>query len=182
MKIGVVVPMTGQSASTGRQIDAAIKLWMAQSGGKTGGKKVEILLRGDTGVADVTRRLVQELIVHDKVVAVAGFGLTPLALAAAAGHAKQDADGCDGRSDEQHHRGLAASSCAPASRCRRCRGHGRVGARTASRRSSAWSPTTARQRRREVFVNQFLLNGGQVLRSCAPAAQPFDFAPCCKGA
>ena len=75
--------MTGQSASTGRQIDAAIKLWMAQSGGKAGGKKVEILLRDDTGVADVTRRLVQELIVNDKVVAVAGFGLTPLALAAA---------------------------------------------------------------------------------------------------
>ena len=37
VKIGVILPMTGPSASTGRQIDAAIKLWMAQSGGKAGG-------------------------------------------------------------------------------------------------------------------------------------------------
>ncbi|MGS0759119.1 ABC transporter substrate-binding protein, partial [Roseateles sp. GG27B] len=36
LKIGVILPMTGPSASTGRQIDAAIKLWMAQSGGKAG--------------------------------------------------------------------------------------------------------------------------------------------------
>ncbi len=83
LKIGVILPMTGPSASTGRQIDAAIKLWMAQSGGKAGGKKVEVLIKDDAGVADTTRRLAQELVVNDKVVALAGFGLTPLALATA---------------------------------------------------------------------------------------------------
>jgi branched-chain amino acid transport system substrate-binding protein len=83
VKIGVIVPMTGQSATTGKQIDAAIKLFMAQTGGKVGGKKVEVLLRDDAGVADTTRRLAQELVVNDKVVALAGFGLTPLALAVA---------------------------------------------------------------------------------------------------
>jgi branched-chain amino acid transport system substrate-binding protein len=83
VKIGVILPMTGQSASTGRQIEAAIKLWMAQSGGKAGGKKVEVLIKDDAGVADTTRRLAQELVVNDKVVALAGFGLTPLALATA---------------------------------------------------------------------------------------------------
>jgi branched-chain amino acid transport system substrate-binding protein len=83
VKIGVILPMTGPSASTGRQIDAAIKLWMAQSGGKAGGKKVEVLVKDDAGVADTTRRLAQELVVNDKVVALAGFGLTPLALATA---------------------------------------------------------------------------------------------------
>ena len=51
VKIGVILPMTGPSASTGRQIDAAIKLWMAQSGGKAGGKKVEVLIKDDAGVA-----------------------------------------------------------------------------------------------------------------------------------
>jgi branched-chain amino acid transport system substrate-binding protein len=75
--------MTGQQATTGRQIDAAIKLWMAQSGGKAGGKKVEIILKDDAGVADTSRRLAQELVVNDKVVALAGFGLTPIALATA---------------------------------------------------------------------------------------------------
>jgi branched-chain amino acid transport system substrate-binding protein len=83
LKIGVILPMTGPSASTGRQIEAAIKLWLAQNGAKAGGKKVEVLIKDDAGVADTTRRLAQELVVNDKVVALAGFGLTPLALATA---------------------------------------------------------------------------------------------------
>jgi branched-chain amino acid transport system substrate-binding protein len=83
IRIGVIVPMTGQQATTGKQIDAAIKLFMAQTGGKVAGRKVEVLLRDDAGVADTTRRQAQELVVNDKVVALAGFGLTPLALATA---------------------------------------------------------------------------------------------------
>ncbi len=83
IKVGVILPMTGQSASTGKQIEAAIKLWMQQTGGKAGGKKVEVIIKDDAGVADTTRRLAQELVVNDKVVALAGFGLTPLALASA---------------------------------------------------------------------------------------------------
>ena len=83
LKIGVILPMTGQSASTGKQIDAAIKLWMKQSGGKVGGRAVEVIIKDDAGVADTTRRLAQELVVNDKVAVLAGFGLTPLALATA---------------------------------------------------------------------------------------------------
>lgn len=83
VKIGVILPMTGQQASTGKQIDAAIKLWMQQSGGKVAGKKVEVIVKDDAGVADTSRRLAQELVVNDKVVALAGFGLTPIALAIA---------------------------------------------------------------------------------------------------
>ena len=83
VKIGVILPMTGPSASTGKQIDAAIKLWLAQNGTRAGGKKVEVIVKDDAGVADTTRRLAQELVVNDKVVALAGFGLTPLALATA---------------------------------------------------------------------------------------------------
>ena len=83
IKIGVILPMTGQQASTGRQIDAAIKLFMAQNGGKVGARKLEVLIKDDAGVPDTTRRLAQELVVNDKVAALAGFGLTPCALAAA---------------------------------------------------------------------------------------------------
>ncbi len=82
-RIGLILPMTGQSQSTGRQIDAAVKLWMAQNGGTAAGRKIEVLLRDDAGVADTTRRVAQELVVRDKVNALAGFGLTPLALATA---------------------------------------------------------------------------------------------------
>ena len=83
LKIGVILPMTGQQASTGRQIDGAIKLFMAQNGGKVAGRKLEVLIKDDAGIPDTTRRLAQELVVNDKVVALAGFGLTPCALAAA---------------------------------------------------------------------------------------------------
>ncbi|MFM2068247.1 MAG: hypothetical protein RLZZ584_3156 [Pseudomonadota bacterium] len=83
LKIGLILPMTGPFASTGKQIEAATKLWLAQNGATVAGRKVELILKDDAGVADTTRRLAQELVVNDKVVALAGFGLTPLALAAA---------------------------------------------------------------------------------------------------
>ncbi len=83
LKIGLILPMTGPFASTGRQIEAAAKLYMQQKGDTVAGKKIQLILKDDTGTADVTKRLAQELIVQDKVTVLAGFGLTPLALATA---------------------------------------------------------------------------------------------------
>ena len=83
VKIGLILPMTGQQASTGKQIDAAVKLYMAQHGNTVAGKKIEVILKDDTSVPDVTKRLAQELVVNDKVAFLAGFGLTPTALATA---------------------------------------------------------------------------------------------------
>ena len=83
IKIGLILPMTGQSASTGRQIDAAVKLWMAQNGNRIAGRSVEVILKDDGAVPDVTKRIAQELIVNDKVAVIAGFGITPTALATA---------------------------------------------------------------------------------------------------
>lgn len=83
LKIGLILPMTGPFASTGRQIDAAVKLFLAQEGAVHGGRKLEVILKDDAGNADATRRLAQELVVNDKVSVLAGFGLTPLAMATA---------------------------------------------------------------------------------------------------
>src|SRR5438552_1507351 len=47
VKIGLILPRTGQQASPGRQIDAAVKLWQAQNGTKAGGKTVEIVVLDD---------------------------------------------------------------------------------------------------------------------------------------
>jgi branched-chain amino acid transport system substrate-binding protein len=82
-KIGLVLPMTGQQASTGRQIEAAARLYMAQNGSTVAGRKIELILKDDTSVPDVTKRLSQELIVNDKVNVLAGFGITPSAFATA---------------------------------------------------------------------------------------------------
>ena len=82
-KIGLILPMTGPFASTGRQIEAAARLYMAQNGDEVAGRKVELIVKDDASVADTTKRLAQELIVRDKVGVIAGFGLTPLAMATA---------------------------------------------------------------------------------------------------
>jgi branched-chain amino acid transport system substrate-binding protein len=83
VKIGLILPMTGGQASTGKQIDNAIKLYMKQHGDTVAGKKVEVILKDDATLPDNTKRLAQELIVNDKVNIIAGFGVTPSALAAA---------------------------------------------------------------------------------------------------
>ena len=82
-KIGLILPMTGPFASTGKQIEAAVKLYMAQNGDMVAGKKVELIVKDDTSAPDVTKRIAQELVVNEKVSVLAGFGLTPLALATA---------------------------------------------------------------------------------------------------
>ena len=83
VKVGLIVPMTGGQASTGKQIDNAVKLYIKQHGDTVAGKKIEIILKDDATLPDNTKRLAQELIVNDKVNVIAGFGITPSALAAA---------------------------------------------------------------------------------------------------
>ena len=83
VKIGLVVSMTGQQASTGKQIKAAVDLYMKQHGDTVAGKKIQVILRDSASVPDNTKRLAQELIVKDKVSVIAGFEITPAALAVA---------------------------------------------------------------------------------------------------
>lgn len=82
-KVGLILPMTGPFASTGRQIDSAAKVYMTEHGDVVDGRKIELILKDDGGVAANSKRIAQELIVNDKVDVIAGFGLTPIALAVA---------------------------------------------------------------------------------------------------
>ena len=84
LKVGLIVPMSGPFASTGRQVEAAVKLFLQQNGSTVAGRQVQVILKDDGGVSpDITKRLAQELVARDKVQVLAGFGLTPLAFAAA---------------------------------------------------------------------------------------------------
>ena len=82
-KIGLILPMTGQQATTGKQIEAAARLYMMQNGDKVAGRKIELIIKDDGGIPDAAKRIAQELVVNDKVGVLGGFGLTPLALATA---------------------------------------------------------------------------------------------------
>jgi branched-chain amino acid transport system substrate-binding protein len=83
VKIGLIAPMTGPTTSTGRMLEAGARLFLAEAGDTVAGRKIELIVRDDTGVADITRRIAQELVANDGAEVLAGFGLTPLALAAA---------------------------------------------------------------------------------------------------
>lgn len=82
-KVGLVVPLTGPFTSTGKQLEAAARLYIAQHGDTVGGRKLELIVRDDAGEPEATKRIAQELVVNDKVQVLAGFGLTPLAMATA---------------------------------------------------------------------------------------------------
>jgi branched-chain amino acid transport system substrate-binding protein len=83
LNIGMILPMTGPSASTGKQERAGAELYIKQHGDTVAGKTINLILKDDTGAADVTKRLAEELVTNDHAAALVGFGLTPLALAAA---------------------------------------------------------------------------------------------------
>jgi len=83
VKIGLILPMTGQQQSTGKQEAAAAKLFMSQNGDMVAGKKVKLIIKDDGAVPDNTKRIAQDLIVNDKVTFLAGFGVTPAAMAVA---------------------------------------------------------------------------------------------------
>src|SRR5476651_2350773 len=83
VKIGLIVSMTGQQASTGKQIKAAVDLYMKEHGDTVAGKKIQVILRDSASVPDNTKRLAQELIVNDKVSVIAGFEITPAAMVVA---------------------------------------------------------------------------------------------------
>ena len=84
IKVGLIAPFSGPFADYGKQMEAGIKTYMKIHGDKVGGKKIELIIKDTTGpVPEIAKRLAQELIVRDKVDFLAGFGLTPEALAVA---------------------------------------------------------------------------------------------------
>jgi len=83
VKVGMLVPLTGPFTPTGKQLIAGAKLYMQRNGDTVAGKKIVLIIKDDTGNPDMTKRLAQELVVNDKAAFLAGFGLTPGALATA---------------------------------------------------------------------------------------------------
>ena len=83
IKIGLILPYSGQFADAATQQDNAIKLFMKQNGDTVAGKKIEIIRKDVGGInPPVAKRLAQELVTRDNVDILAGFVLTPNAMAA----------------------------------------------------------------------------------------------------
>ena len=83
IKIGLIMAYSGQFADAAAQMDNGVKLYVKQHGDTIGGKKIEFIRKDVGGIApDVAKRLAQELVTRDNVDIIAGFVLTPNALAA----------------------------------------------------------------------------------------------------
>jgi branched-chain amino acid transport system substrate-binding protein len=82
VKIGVIMAYSGPFGDLATQMDNGIKLYMKQKGDTVAGKKIEIIRKDTEKIApDVATRLAQELITRDKVDILAGFTLSPNAIA-----------------------------------------------------------------------------------------------------
>jgi branched-chain amino acid transport system substrate-binding protein len=83
LKIGISMPLTGAGFNAvGRQLQAALKFYMQQHGDTVAGRRIQLSIRDDGGVADNARRLIQEMVIDQKV-DILGIGITPTALAIA---------------------------------------------------------------------------------------------------
>ena len=83
VKIGLVLSLSGQFADAGAQLDNGIKTYMKVHGDAVAGRKIELIRRDTGGIApDVAKRRSQELVVRDNVDILAGYVLTPNAMAA----------------------------------------------------------------------------------------------------
>ena len=84
VKIALIAEFTGPFADYGTQIHNGMKAYLKQNGDTFGGRKVEIIVKDTTGaVPDRAKRLAVDAITQDGVDILAGFGLTPNALATA---------------------------------------------------------------------------------------------------
>lgn len=82
-KVGITLSLTGPFAASARQTLEGAQLYEIVNGDTVAGRKIELVVKDDGGVADNAKRVVQEMIVQDKIDAIAGASITPVAMAVA---------------------------------------------------------------------------------------------------
>jgi branched-chain amino acid transport system substrate-binding protein len=178
IKIGACLSLVGGFQTVGRQALAGAKLYMQLNGDRVAGKKIELIVRDDTGVPDIARRIVQEMIVNDKVNIVLG-GITPTALALSqlATQAKMPTvviiSGASVTIDRSPYMTRTSFTLGQSSMIM-----GEWAAKNGSKRVvtlvNDWAPGAEAE---TAFVNAFTAGGGQVAEKLkVPLANP-DFAP-----
>jgi branched-chain amino acid transport system substrate-binding protein len=84
IKVGIIAEMTGAFADFGQQMTTGAKAYIKEHGDTVAGKKIELIIKDVGGPApDVSKRLASDLVIRDNVDFIAGFGLTPNAMAVA---------------------------------------------------------------------------------------------------
>src|SRR5262245_55103793 len=82
VKIGMPLTLSGQFADAANQMLNGARTYMKMHGDTVAGRKIELITKDVGGPApDVAKRLSQELVVRDNVDILAGYVLTPNAMA-----------------------------------------------------------------------------------------------------
>ena len=82
IRIGVIYSFSGAGGTAGKEFNDIVAVFQKQHGDTIAGRKVEIILRDDGGIApDNAKRLAQELIVQQHVDMLTGLIFTPNAVA-----------------------------------------------------------------------------------------------------
>ncbi|WP_327256321.1 ABC transporter substrate-binding protein [Streptomyces sp. NBC_01244] len=72
LKIGLLVPQSGTYKSLGDDMKQGFELYVAQHGGKLGGREVEIVVADEGETADSGKAAAEKLVKQDRVLAVSG--------------------------------------------------------------------------------------------------------------
>src|SRR6185295_13063058 len=72
VKIGMVMPITGTLASAGQQVIAGARLYIKQHGDTVAGRTIELIVKDNASSGENGKRLIQELIVNEKVDVIGG--------------------------------------------------------------------------------------------------------------
>jgi branched-chain amino acid transport system substrate-binding protein len=84
VKVGFIAEMSGPFADIGRQMLDGARAYIKAHGDTVAGRRIELIVKDTTGMApEIAKREAQELVVNDKADFLAGFGLSPNALAVA---------------------------------------------------------------------------------------------------
>src|SRR5437868_8121316 len=178
IKIGACLSLTGGFQTVGRQALAGAKLYMQLNGDRVAGKKIELIVREDSGVPDVARRIVQEMIVNEKVnIVLAGITPTALSLGQLVTQAKIPTvviiSGASITVDRSPYMTRTSFTLGQSSMIM-----GQWAAKNGSKKVVSlvndWAPGAEAE---TAFVNSFTAGGGQVIEKLkVPLANP-DFAP-----
>jgi branched-chain amino acid transport system substrate-binding protein len=84
VKIGLLLPFTGQFAFPAAQLERGVSLYIKEHGDSVSGRKIELIRRDTAGSPETAKRLAEELLVNERVDILTGFVTTPETLAVAA--------------------------------------------------------------------------------------------------
>lgn len=83
LKVGAIISQTGVYSALGDDMEAAMRLYLEEHGGKLGGKAAELVVADDAGNPETGQQKARQLTLQDKVNVITGLIASPVAVAVA---------------------------------------------------------------------------------------------------